>query len=165
MLREAGVARLADVRGLPRSGRHPHFNIDTLPAALAAAGIDYRHLPALGGRRGARRDAPSRNTLWRIQAFRNYADYAQTPAFAAGLAGLERLAAERPTAIMCAEAVWWRCHRRLVADYMLAHGWDVVHLMGPGQRQDGVMTSGAIPLPDGTVAYPGPDLRDALPWD
>ena len=165
MLQEAGVTRLADVRGIPRSGRHPHFNIDTLPAALAAAGIDYHHLPALGGRRGARKDAPSRNTLWRVQAFRNYADYAQTPAFARGLAELERLAAERPAAIMCAEAVWWRCHRRLVADYMLAHGWDVVHLMGPGQRQEGVLTSGAIPLPDGTVAYPGPELRDALPLE
>src|SRR5207245_5177124 len=111
MLRAAGVTRLADVRAFPRSKRYPQFNIDTLPRALGEAGIDYRHLPALGGRRGARTDAPSRNTLWRVQAFQNYADYAETPAFRAALDDLERLARERPTAIMCAEAVWWRCHR------------------------------------------------------
>ena len=165
MLAEARVTRLADVRGIPRSGRHPQFNIDTMPAALAAAGIDYRHLPALGGRRPARKDAPSRNTLWRVQAFRNYADYAQTAHFGDGLAELERLARERPTAIMCAEAVWWRCHRRLVADYMMSRGWEVVHLMGPGQRQPGALTEGAVPLADGTIAYPGPEHGAPRLWD
>jgi uncharacterized protein (DUF488 family) len=165
MLQEAGVTRLADVRGIPRSGRHPQFNIDTLPEALAAAGIDYRHLPALGGRRPARKDPPSRNALWRVQAFRNYADYAETREFQAGLAELERLASGRPTAIMCAEAVWWRCHRRLVADYMLARGWTVVHLMGPGQQQEGTLTDGAVPQPDGTIAYPDKTSRDRLPLD
>jgi uncharacterized protein (DUF488 family) len=165
MLQEAGVTRVADIRFIPRSGRHPHFNIDTLPAALAAAGIDYAHLPALGGRRSARKDAASRNTLWRVQAFRNYADYAETPAFQAGLAHLERLATERPTAIMCAEAVWWRCHRRLVADYMLTRGWEIVHLMAPGQRQAGMLTEGAAPQRDGTIAYPDVQRGEVLPWE
>src|SRR5438132_527371 len=106
MLRETGVTRLADVRAFPRSKRHPHFNIETLPRSLANAGIDYRHLPALGGRRQGPKGTPSRHTLWRVEAFRNYADYAETPAFGAALDDLERLARERPTAIMCAEAVW-----------------------------------------------------------
>jgi uncharacterized protein (DUF488 family) len=154
MLLEAGVTRLADVRAFPRSTRHPQFNVDTLPQSLAEAGIDYRHLPALGGRRHARKDTPpSRHTLWRVEAFRNYADYAETPAFRAALDDLERLARERPTAIMCAEAVWWRCHRRLVSDYMLARSWEVVHLMSPGVRQGASLTPGAVLEPDGTIAY------------
>jgi uncharacterized protein (DUF488 family) len=165
ILREAEVAQVADVRFIPRSGRHPQFNIDTLPASLAESGLHYRHLPALGGRRGARRDAPSRNMLWRVQAFRNYADYAETAPFQAGLAELEQLALERPTAIMCAEAVWWRCHRRLITDYMLTRGWDVIHLLGPGQRQAAALTDGAVPQRDGTIAYPDSRSRDLLPWD
>src|SRR5690606_9647927 len=119
MLTSAGVARLLDVRSIPRSRTNPQFNIDVLPAALAPHGIDYRHLAALGGRRSSRRDAPSRNLLWQHPAFRSYADYAATPAFRAGLEQLESLALERPAAIMCAEAVWWRCHRRIIADYLI----------------------------------------------
>ena len=164
MLTDAGVTRLADVRYIPRSGRHPQFNIDTLPAALAESGIDYRHLPALGGRRGARQDRPSRNTLWRVQAFRNYADYAETPAFRAGLAELERLATDRTTAIMCAEAVWWRCHRRLVTDYMLTRGWEVIHVMTPGKQEPASLTDGAMPQPDGTIAYPEKTQPHSLPF-
>jgi uncharacterized protein (DUF488 family) len=164
MLKDAGVTRLADVRYIPRSRRHPQFNIDTLPAALGQEGIDYRHLPALGGRRSARKDGPSRNTLWRVQAFRNYADYAETPAFQAGLAELERLARERATAIMCAEAVWWRCHRRLVTDYLLTRGWDVIHLMAPGKQEPATLTDGAIPQPDGTILYPEKAQSHRLPF-
>ncbi len=163
MLREAGVTRLADVRAFPRSRMNPQFNVDTLPAALAAAGIDYRHLPALGGRRGTRADAPSRNTLWNVQAFRNYADYAQTPPFRRALDDLTRLAADRPTAIMCAEAVWWRCHRRLVTDYMLVAGWHVVHLMAPGHRQEAALTPGAVLQADGTIEYRQDPEQPALP--
>jgi uncharacterized protein (DUF488 family) len=155
MLGEAGVTRLADVRAIPRSRRHPQFNADALPQPLADAGIDYRHLPRLGGRRRARKDGASRNTLWRVEAFRNYADYAETDEFRTGLAELERLAAERPTAFMCAEALWWQCHRRLVSDYMIAGGWEVMHLMAPGQRQAGIMTPGAEPQADGTILYRG----------
>jgi uncharacterized protein (DUF488 family) len=165
MLQDAGVTRLADVRRIPRSRRHPQFNTETLPRDLEAAGVDYIHMPALGGRRSARRGPPSRHTLWRVEAFRNYADYAETPAFQAGLAELARLATERPTAIMCAEAVWWQCHRRLITDYMLTRGWDVVHLMSPGQRQQAVLTPGAVPQRDGTIAYLDERSRDQLPWD
>jgi uncharacterized protein (DUF488 family) len=153
MLREAGVTRLADVRKIPRSARYPHFNADRLAQSLAQAGIDYRHLVALGGRRHAQKHRVSRNTLWRVQAFRNYADYAETPEFASALAELEGLARERPTAFMCAEAVWWRCHRRLIADYLLAHGWHVVHLLAPGQQAPASLTAGAVITPDGTIEY------------
>jgi uncharacterized protein (DUF488 family) len=165
MLREAGVTRLADVRGIPRSSRNPQFNSEALQAALASEGIDYRHMPSLGGRRSARKDGPSRNLYWRIQAFRNYADYAETGAFRAGLETLDRLARERPRAIMCAEAVWWRCHRRLIADYLLVAGWPVIHLMGPGQQQPAELTPGAMPQPGGSVAYPGAPQTAPLPWE
>jgi uncharacterized protein (DUF488 family) len=153
ILSEADVTRVGDVRAFPMSRRHPQFNKDTLSAALPEAGIDYRHLAALGGRRSARKHA-SRNGLWKVEAFRHYADYAETPAFRAALDELDALARERPTAFMCAEAVWWQCHRRLIADYMLVRGWRVVHLMGPGIRQDAVVTPGAVPQADGTIWYP-----------
>src|SRR3954463_9280915 len=163
MLQEPGVTRVADVRRFPRSGRHPHFNIETLPASLAEAGIDYRHRPALGGRRSTRRATPSRNTLWKVEAFRHYADYAETAPFQAALEQLEQLAADRPTAIMCAEAVWWRCHRRLITDYMLARGWAVTHLLGPGQQQAAAITPGAVVHDDGTIEYPATAGQGSLP--
>lgn len=154
ILADAGVTRVADVRAFPMSRRHPQFNRDALSVSLPGAGIDYRHMPALGGRRHAKKGAQSRNGLWRVEAFRNYADYAETDAFREAIGELEALARERPTAFMCAEAVWWQCHRRIVADYMLARGWTVVHLLAPGQQQPGVLTAGAIVHPDGTIAYP-----------
>lgn len=158
ILQDAAVTCVADVRLIPRSRRHPHFNSDQLAGSLAAAGIAYRHLPALGGRRSARNDAPSRNTYWRVAAFRNYADYAETPEFADALGELERLASERPTAYMCAEAVWWRCHRRLITDYLLVRGWDVVHILGLGQHEPASLTPGAIVQPNKTIEYPGEAL-------
>jgi uncharacterized protein (DUF488 family) len=154
LLLEAGVTRVVDVRAFPMSRRHPQFNRDALSVSLPASGIDYQHLPALGGRRGAKKAGPSRNGLWKVEAFRNYADYAETPAFAAALDDLEALARERPTAYMCAEALWWQCHRRLITDYLLTRGWTVVHLLGAGQRQDAALTRGAVPQPDGTIRYP-----------
>ena len=164
MLREADVTRIADVRFFPGSRRHPQFGGAPLAQSLAAAGIDYQHLRALGGRRRAiHEDGHSRNTLWRVEAFRNYADYAETEEFRAALARLERLADERTTAIMCAEAVWWRCHRRLVTDYMLARGWDVTHLLAPGQQQAGVLTPGAVVHGDGTIEYPASEGQASLP--
>ena len=153
ILADAGVTRVVDVRAIPRSKRHPQFGNDQLARSLAEAGIDYRHLPALGGRRGARKGITSRNTLWRVEAFRNYADYAETPPFASALDELERLARERPTAFICAEAVWWRCHRRLITDYLLVRGWDVVHLLGRGQQQWASLTPGAVVQSDGTIEY------------
>src|SRR5690242_18199733 len=118
LLNRNGVTRITDVRRTPASRRHPQFNRETLGEDLARDGIDYRHLPALGGRRRARPDSP--NGGWEHPAFRGYADYAQTEAFGAGLAELCALAEERPTAVMCAESLWWRCHRRLIADRLTA---------------------------------------------
>jgi uncharacterized protein (DUF488 family) len=154
LLGAAGVTRVADVRAFPMSRRHPQFNQEALSAALAAAGIDYRHLPALGGRRHRQKGTPSRNGLWKVEAFRNYADYAETAAFGIAIAELDALARERPTAFMCAEAVWWQCHRRLIADYMLARGWTVIHILAAGKQQPASMTEGAIVHADGTIEYP-----------
>ncbi len=165
LLREAGVELLVDVRSVPRSRTNPQFNADALPAPLVAMGIAYRHLPALGGLRGRRKEAgPSPNTLWRNDAFRNYADYALTDTFRAGLDELTALARDRRCAIMCAEAVWWRCHRRIVADYLLAQGVPVAHIMGPGKIEPATLTPGARPLADGTILYPGSSAEQLALW-
>ena len=156
LLRQVSLDLLVDVRSMPRSRTNPQFNTDTLPQSLAAAGIEYRHLPALGGLRGRRKDAPpSQNTLWRSDTFRNYADYAATGQFRSGLDQLIDLARDHRCAIMCAEAVWWRCHRRIVADYLLVQGIRVAHIMGPGKADPATLTPGAQPLADGTIRYPG----------
>jgi len=128
ILRAHDVRGVADVRRFPASRRHPQFAREALAARLAADGIAYDWLPALGGRRAARPDSPHRG--WRVEAFRAYADHMETPEFAAGLARLVALAALRPTAILCAEAVPWRCHRQLIADALVARGVAVVHLLG-----------------------------------
>jgi uncharacterized protein (DUF488 family) len=154
LLSGENIARVVDVRAFPMSRRHPQFNRENLETSLTAAGIAYRHMPAFGGRRGTPREGRSRNGLWRVDAFRNYADHAETPEFAAALDELETLASEKPTAFMCAEAVWWQCHRRLIADYMLARGWRVLHIMAPGKTTEAELTPGAIVHPDGTLSYP-----------
>jgi uncharacterized protein (DUF488 family) len=160
LLREARVNLLVDVRSVPRSRTNPQFNTDTLPQVLAEAGIGYRHIRALGGLRHHPKGAPaSPNTLWRNNAFRNYADYAMTGPFREGLAELRALAGEHTCAIMCAEAVWWRCHRRLVADYLLTEGVPVAHIMGPDKIEPARLTPGAEPQPGGTILYPGPQGR------
>jgi uncharacterized protein (DUF488 family) len=126
LLRANGVTRVADVRRFPGSRKYPHFNSHELAAALADAGIGYTHMPELGGRRAARPD--SRHTEWRNAAFRGYADYMDTPEFAAAVEQLAELARRERVAIMCAEAVWWRCHRSMIADWFTAHGWTVMHI-------------------------------------
>lgn len=162
LLRESAVALLVDVRSIPRSRTNPQYNQDTLPASLAAHAIDYRHAAALGGRRHHPKGAPpSRNTLWRVAAFRNYADYAATPSFRAGLDALEETAETQRCAIMCAEAVWWRCHRRIIADYLLADGVPVMHILAPGKVEPATLTQGAQPQSDGTILYP--DAEPELP--
>ncbi len=152
LLREAGVERLADVRAYPTSRRHPQFNRDVLAAWLGEAGIDYRHLPGLGGRRSP---VPgSVNGGWREVAFQGYADHMRSPEFQDALAGLEAAARESPTAIMCAEAVWWRCHRRLIADALVTRGWRVEHLgIGEG-RAVHELTEFAVVGPNSTLTYP-----------
>lgn len=153
LLGEAGADLVADVRAFPRSRANPQFNGPALQADLAAAGIDYRYLPALGGRRHGRK-AESPNMLWRNESFRAYADYAGTAEFRAGLAELCALADEHRCAVMCAEALWWRCHRRIIADYLLAAGREVVHIMGPGNLTPAALTPGALRWADGGLLYP-----------
>jgi uncharacterized protein (DUF488 family) len=155
LLREAGVELLADIRTVPRSRFNPQFNTDVLRQTLAEAGIGYRHMPALGGLRHRPKGAPpSPNGMWRSEAFQAYADYALTPPFRAALDELRALARERPTAIMCAEAVWWQCHRRIVADYLLALGDEVRHIMAPRTFAAAALTPGAEPQADGRIFYP-----------
>jgi uncharacterized protein (DUF488 family) len=162
LLRQAGVDMLVDVRKMPRSRSNPQFNGDVLAAALGERQIGYRHIAALGGLRGRAPAVPiSPNTLWRNRSFRNYADYALTDAFREGLAELLRLGQARTCAIMCAEALWWRCHRRIIADYLLNAGADVFHILGPNAVTRAVQTPGALSTPDGLVyaGAPGPAER------
>jgi uncharacterized protein (DUF488 family) len=155
LLREAGVDRLADVRTVPRSRFNPQFNADIWPQSLAGTGIAYRHMPALGGLRHRPKGAPpSPNGLWQNEAFQAYADYALTAPFRVALDELRRLAENHTCAIMCAEAVWWRCHRRIVADYLLAAGDRVEHIMAPGKTEPATLTPGAEPQFDGAILYP-----------
>ena len=155
ILRRLGITMVLDVRAFPRSRTAPQFNLDSLPGALAREGIGYRHLPALGGRRHHHKGEPrSINGYWRVPGFRNYADHAQTAEFRIGLASLLALAREDRCAVMCAEAVWWRCHRRIIADHLLAGGTPVYHVMGPGRVVPATLTPGAIIEADGTLRYP-----------
>lgn len=133
MLAARGIGTLADVRRFPGSRRHPQFNREPLATALAGAGIEYLSLPELGGRRRARADSP--HTGWHDAGFRGYADHMETAEFRAGIARLLDAARRQRTAVMCAEALWWRCHRRLIADYLLAAGVPVLHVVA-GERDD-----------------------------
>jgi uncharacterized protein (DUF488 family) len=159
LLLENEVELLADVRTAPGSRRLPHFGRASLESELPRHGIAYIHLPALGGLRKPRPD--SVNTGWRNASFRGYADYIQTAEFEAGLADLTRMAAERRMAVMCAEAVPWRCHRSLIADVLTARGVEVLHITGRGRSQPHVMTSFAR-VENECVVYPdtlGLDFR------
>lgn len=138
LLRAHDVTLVADVRTVPRSRHNPQYNRETLPTALAAAGVGYRHLAALGGLRHT--TAASVNTGWRNASFRGYADYMQTPDFDAGLAELLDLARHDTVAIMCAESVPWRCHRSLIADALTVRGIGVADIIGPGRAQPHHMT-------------------------
>jgi len=152
MLRAHAIAQLADVRTLPRSRRHPHFSREALGASLGAAGIAYRHLAALGGLRKPRPD--SANTAWRQEGFRGYADYMETPAFENALDDLVDWSKTGRTAVMCAEAVWWQCHRRLIADALVARAVDVSHVTAGDAAQPHELTPFAR-VESGRVRYPG----------
>ena len=151
LLFEHGVSCVVDVRTVPRSRHNPQFNRETLPAGLGAEGIGYTHLPELGGLRRPRPDSP--NGGWRNASFRGYADYMLTNAFAAGLERLLDLAREGRVALMCAEAVPWRCHRSLIADSLAARGVRVEHILGPGRRRPHVFSPMAR-VEGGRVLYP-----------
>lgn len=134
MLQSFDIKLLADIRTLPGSRKYPHFNQDALKASLGEAAIDYLHFPDLGGRRRPR--PGSVNTAWRNKAFQGYADYMETPEFRSAITKLEGLAKKQPTVYMCSEAVWWRCHRSLVSDYLKLKGWQVMHIMAVGKAQE-----------------------------
>ncbi len=151
MLQAHGVTLVADVRTVPRSRHNPQFNRETLPEQLQAAGLGYVHLPGLGGLRHPRPDSPNRG--WRNDAFRGFADYMQTPEFTGNLEALIRLAQTARLALMCAEAVPWRCHRSLIADALTVRGLPVEHIMGLKGRQPHRLT-GFARVQDGELIYP-----------
>lgn len=152
LLEAHAVDHVTDIRTVPRSRTNPQFNQDVLPGLLAPHGIGHSRIAQLGGLRHVRRD--SINTAWRNQSFRGYADHMSTPEFAEGLAVLEETMAAHTVAIMCAEAVWWRCHRSLVADAMIARGHDVRHIMPDGRTMPAHLHDFAVVV-EGIVTYPG----------
>ena len=155
ILRAAQIGLLVDVRSFPRSRSNPVYNIDDLPGRLAERQIGYRHMPALGGRRKRQPDVPDEvNATWRNRSFHNYADYALSPDFASALDNLVALGETRRLAMMCSEAVWWRCHRRIITDHLLLNGHAVAHLMGSGREEPARPTPGAQRTPEGKVVYP-----------
>jgi uncharacterized protein (DUF488 family) len=151
LLAGAAVGAVADVRRFPGSRRHPQFNAEALEDALPAQGIAYAHLEALGGRRDGVPGSPNRG--WENAAFRAYADHMATPEFAAGVVGLEALAGALPTAVMCAEGDWRRCHRRLLSDALVVRGLRVVHIDPDGALDDHALTDFAV-VEAGTITYP-----------
>lgn len=150
MLATFDIRLLADVRTLPGSRRFPHFDRENLEKVLPAGGIAYRYMKELGGLRKARKD--SRNTIWRNASFRGYADYMETDEYRKAVEDLQKMAAAQPTAIMCAEAVWWRCHRSMIADTFKADGWKVLHIMTAGKAEEHPYTRPAKII-EGKVVY------------
>ena len=155
LLRGAGVDVVVDVRSFPRSRSNPAYNIDTLPDRLAERQIGYRHIPALGGRRGRQPGVPTEtNAGWRNPNLHNYADYTLSRDFGRALTELTNLGHTRHVAIMCAEASWWRCHRRIIADHLILAGHEVMHLMDLGKETVAKPTPGARTTKDRLVVYP-----------
>lgn len=150
-----GIGRVVDVRKFAASRSFPQYAGAALETALRGQGIDYSHCVALGGRRGRDPDIdPATNGFWLNRSFHNYADYAMTPAFQDALAWLLDISATQRSAIMCSEAVWWRCHRRIIADYLLARSREVRHILGAGRADEASMTPAAHRVDHGLLAYP-----------
>lgn len=155
LLTASQVELVVDVRTIPRSRTNPQYNSGSLQESLFHAKIAYQHIAELGGRRSKVRGIPPDiNGLWKNQSFHNYADHALGASFQSGFARLRELGHMQRCAVMCAEAVWWRCHRRIIADYLLAAGEDVKHILGPSHIDAAVLTAGAVARADGTVIYP-----------
>ncbi|HKF48441.1 MAG TPA: DUF488 domain-containing protein [Terracidiphilus sp.] len=154
LLKAHGVEHLVDVRSIPKSRHCPQFNADALESSLGGAGIGYTLLKTLGGRRHSRKT--SINTGWRNASFRGYADYMSTSGFAEGLAELIAIAEKSPTAIMCAEAVPWRCHRSLIADAMVVRGWEAREIISAAEPREHRLTP-FLKVVDGRITYPQPD--------
>lgn len=154
-LQAAAVTLVADVRTMPRSRANPQYNHDVLPQILAQSHISYRHIAALGGLRGKNRNiATDVNAYWQNTSFHNYADYAMGTSFHSGLTELDGLGGHQCCAIMCAETLWWRCHRRIIADYLLAAGKTVLHIFGRGHTEPAHLTDSAQRHPSGILTYP-----------
>jgi uncharacterized protein (DUF488 family) len=150
-----GVRMVVDIRAVPRSRTNPQYNEDSLGEALAPRQIGHCRIPALGGLRSRLREVPpERIGWWENRSFHNYADHALSTAFREGLEALIGLGRERPVAMMCSEAVWWRCHRRIVADHLIARGESVFHLMDGGKAEPARLSAAAC-VADGAVTYPG----------
>ena len=153
MLEAAGIRALVDVRRFAGSRRNPQFSGEAMAQALPQAGIDYVPMVDLGGRRTPSKDSP--NTRWRNSSFRAYADYMATPGYRNARDALASVARETPTAVMCAEAMWWQCHRGLISDDFKADGWEVVHLVSPGRNEEHPYTGAAL-IVDGRLTYVEP---------
>ncbi|MDQ2622138.1 MAG: DUF488 domain-containing protein [Actinomycetota bacterium] len=152
LLEKHQVSRIADIRTVPKSRRNPQFHTDSLAESLPGHGIAYRHHPDLGGWRKTAKDSP--NDAWRNRSFRGYADFAMTGEFSRGLTELREIAGSERTAMMCSEALWWRCHRRLVADRLVAGEDTVCHIGSDGRVTPHELTSFAVVSPDGEITYP-----------
>jgi uncharacterized protein (DUF488 family) len=150
MLQSFQIRVLVDVRNYPGSRRYPHFNKEALEISLAKNDIQYVHIKDLGGRRKPKPD--SINTMWRNEAFRGYADYMETDDFKKAVEQLQMLGNKYRIAFMCSEAVWWRCHRSLISDYLKSNGWTVMHIMEVGKTQEHPYTSAAR-LANGILTY------------
>lgn len=156
MLHSFDIKMLVDIRSLPGSRKFPQFNKESLAITLDEAGIQYMHLAELGGRRKVKKD--SKNNRWRNDSFKGYADYMETQAFENAIVRLEEIALDQTTAYMCSEAVWWRCHRSMVSDYLKAKNWTVLHIMAIGKVQEHHYTEPAI-IVDGNVVYTDEDIN------
>ncbi|RDS86185.1 DUF488 family protein [Dyella psychrodurans] len=155
MLQGEGISLVVDVRTVPRSRTNPQYNRDVLPQSLASCHVGYEHMAALGGLRGKDRHVSRDvNAYWQNESFHNYADYAMSEDFRDGFTRLCELGRDQRCVVMCAEAVWWRCHRRIIADYLLASGDEVLHIMGPGKIEPARMTLAARRIDSKTLAYP-----------
>lgn len=150
MLKSFDIDTLVDVRSFPGSRKFPQYNKETLIKTIPENGIDYVHIKLLGGRRKTNPD--SKNTAWRVLAFRAYADYMETDDFKKGIEELEKLALKNRVAYMCSEAVWWRCHRSMISDYLKAEGWDVQHIMALGKSEEHPYT-GPAKIKNGQLTY------------
>ncbi len=159
LLKNFNIKLLADIRSYPGSKRFPHFNKEALQQTLTQHGIAFQHFPELGGRRKTSKN--SKNTAWKNDAFRGYADYMETEDFKKGIHELEKAAAVQTSAYMCSEAVWWRCHRSLVSDYLKSKGWKVMHIMGENKSDEHPYTAPAK-IVNGRLSYAAAHFQQDL---
>lgn len=159
LLRQSDIGQVVDVRRIAGSNKYPQFNADSLAASLEDSGIGYEHAEGLTGRRRVSKTVPFEvNEWWQNRSFHSYADHALSEEFADALADLRKSAGEQNVAVMCSEAVWWRCHRRIIADHLLAHGDTVRHILGEASIDEAQLSEGAV-VSDRSVTYPSPVSR------